>query len=290
MEWIIVLGTIVCLWFFLELKSSRSDGTVVKNIHPYRRIMQYVMTSRNESVVYFDVSAKADNLLSFLEEKKEMDVSLIHVLVAAMGKTLEKNPKMNRFVSGRRLYDRKDCTITFSAKRKKLDAKAKLAMVQMDMINNESFTSLISRVNDKLNVERSNTKTYADKEYDFFNLLPRPVLVFAVKILKYLDYYNILPHFFIRDDALYVSAVITNLGSLKMAPAYHHLYEWGNCPLFLMVGQIEERVIAKNGEICIQKVLPMRIAYDERIEDGLTAKRGIDDFVKIIESPLVNLK
>jgi hypothetical protein len=34
----------------------------------------------------------------------------------------------------------------------------------------------------------------------------------------------------------------------------------------------------------------MRIAFDERIEDGLTAKRGIDDFVKIIESPRDNLK
>ena len=70
-----------------------------------------------------------------------------------------------------------------------------------------------------------------------------------------------------------------------MAPAYHHLYEWGNCPLFLMVGQVEERVVAHNGEITTEEVLPMRIAFDERIEDGLTAKQGIDQFVAILESP-----
>ena len=289
MEWVIALGGVAVVWALLEFKVSRSDGMVVKNLHPYRRIMQYVMTSRNESIVYFDVSAKADGLLTFLAQEKEKDVSLIHVLVAAMGQTLEKNPKMNRFVSGRRLYDRKERVITFSAKRKKLDAKAKLAMVQMNMIDGETFEGVAGRINSQLTVERSGTKTYADKEYDFFGLLPRPVLVCAVKVLRCLDYYNVLPGFFIRDDSLYTSAVITNLGSLKMAPAYHHLYEWGNCPLFLMVGQVEERAVVENGEIQARKILPMRIAYDERIEDGLTAKRGIDDFVAIIESPREHL-
>ena len=144
--------------------------------------------------------------------------------------------------------------------------------------------------NEKINVERSDSRTYADKEYDLFNLLPRPLLVMAVKLLKTLDYYNVLPGFFIRDDALYVSCVLTNLGSLKMAPAYHHLYEWGNCPLFLMVGQVEERVVAHDGAITTEEVLPMRIAFDERIEDGLTAKQGIDQFVAILEAPQQNLE
>jgi hypothetical protein len=39
----------------------------------------------------------------------------------------------------------------------------------------------------------------------------------------------------------------------------------------------------------VQKGLPMRTAFDEGIEDGLTAKLGIDDFAKIIESPRENL-
>ena len=285
MDWLIIIGGAFTLWLLLEFKSSRSDGILVKNLHPYRRIMQYVMTTRNESIVYFDVTANAENLHAYLASQKENDISLIHVLVAAMGKTLEQNPKMNRFVSGRRLYDRKERVITFSAKRKKLEAKAKLAMVQMNMRDGETFEGLSGRINSQLSVERSGAKTYTDKEYDLFNLLPRPALVCAVKLLKCLDYYNILPSFFIRDDSLYTSAVITNLGSLKMAPAYHHLYEWGNCPLFLMVGQMEEQAVVENGDIKVRKVLPMRIAYDERIEDGLTAKKGIDDFVAIIETP-----
>ncbi|MBL91412.1 MAG: hypothetical protein CMH56_06310 [Myxococcales bacterium] len=290
MEWMLALAGVVGLWMLLELKTSRSDGTLVKGLHPYRRIMQYIMTTRNESLVYFDVQANAAALLAYLKNNKEKNITLIHVLVGALAQTLEQNPKMNRFVSGRRLYQRKGMSITFTAKRKKLDAKSKLAMVQMPIEEGIPFSAIVNRMNEKINVERSDSRTYADKEYDLFNLLPRPLLVMAVKLLKTLDYYNILPGFFIRDDALYVSCVLTNLGSLKMAPAYHHLYEWGNCPLFLMVGQVEERVVARNGEITTEEVLPMRIAFDERIEDGLTAKQGIDQFVAILEAPQQNLE
>ena len=59
------------------------------------------------------------------------------------------------------------------------------------------------------------------------DLLPRPVLLVAVKLFRLLDYYNLLPGFFIEGDALYASAIVINLGSLQMAPGYHHLYRVG---------------------------------------------------------------
>lgn len=278
--------SILIFWLLLELKTSRSDGVLVKNLHPYRQIMQFVMPTRTESVVFFDVNIKAEQLLIFLEKiQRSHDVSLIHVIVAALNRGLEQNPNINRFVTGRRVYERKGRFITFSAKRKKGEASSKLAMIKMETEDQESFSSLVKRINKKLNVERSDAITYADKEYAMFNVLPRPVLWFAVKLFRFLDYYNLLPGFFIEGDALYVSAVVTNLGSLKMGPGYHHLYEWGNCPLFVMIGEIEERVCSVNGEIKTEKILPVRLSYDDRIEDGLTARQCIDDVVAMMEDP-----
>ena len=282
-EWfMVVLG----LWVVLELKTFRSDGVLVKNLHPYRKIMQFVMPTRTESAVFFDVNIKAEKLLIFLEKvQRSHDATLIHVIVAALNRGLEQNPHINRFVMGRRVYERKGRFITFSAKRKKGEASSKLAMIKMETKDQESFSGLVTRINEKLNVERSDATTYADKEYAMFNLLPRPVLWLAVKLFRLLDYYNLLPGFFIEGDALYVSAVVTNLGSLKMGPGYHHLYEWGNCPLFVMVGEVEERVFSVDGEIKTEQILPVRLSYDDRIEDGLTARQCIDDVVTLMEDP-----
>lgn len=278
--------SLLVLWFLLELKTSRSDGVLVKDLHPYRKIMQFVMPTRTESVVFFDVNIKAEKLLTFIEKAKAgHEATLIHVIVAALNRGLEQNPHINRFVMGRRVYQRKGRFITFSAKRKKGEASSKLAMIKMETKDQESFSNLTTRINEKLNVERSDARTYADKEYAMFNLLPRPVLWLAVKLFLLLDYYNLLPAFFIEGDALYVSAVVTNLGSLKMGPGYHHLYEWGNCPLFVMVGEVEERVCVIDGKIKSEKILPVRLSYDDRIEDGLTARKCIDDVVAIMEDP-----
>ena len=127
--------------------------------------------------------------------------------------------------------------------------------------------------------------TAADRQFQLFNALPRPVLRGAAAIMRRLDYYNALPGSFIDDDGMYTSVFIANLGSLGMSAAYHHLYEWGNCPLFMMVGAVVDEPVVQDGALQVGRVLTIRWTYDERIADGLTARHGIDRVVEILENP-----
>ena len=70
-----------------------------------------------------------------------------------------------------------------------------------------------------------------------------------------------------------------------MKPGFHHLYEWGNCPIFAMVGKVQDEVISKEGKVEIERVLPIRISFDERIEGGLVAKFGLQKFIDVLENP-----
>jgi pyruvate dehydrogenase E2 component (dihydrolipoamide acetyltransferase) len=70
-----------------------------------------------------------------------------------------------------------------------------------------------------------------------------------------------------------------------MGAGYHHLYEWGNCPMFVMAGQIEDRAIVVDGEVVVEPILPLRFSFDERINDGLTAKSAIDLLRDCLERP-----
>ena len=56
-----------------------------------------------------------------------------------------------------------------------------------------------------------------------------------------------------------------------MKPGFHHLYEWGNCPLFVMVGEMRSEPGCENGKVAIKRVLPLRLSFDERIEDDSMA-------------------
>ena len=90
---------------------------------------------------------------------------------------------------------------------------------------------------------------------------------------------------FIKNDGFYTSIFIANLGSLGMNAGYHHLYEYGTCPLFMMVGKIDERAVVVDGKVVPRKILPVRWTYDERIDDGLTSKYGMQSCRQALENP-----
>lgn len=276
---------LVAVWALASMKTSRPDGVLLRT-HPYRRMMFHIMPSRSESVVLFETAVKVEALEAWLAAANQrFHVDMTHALVAACNVALGANPRMNRFVAGKRLYQRDGRFITFSMKRKKLDRGAKLATVKLPMKDGETVRELCLRLQADIEVERSDTRTYADKEFDLFNLLPRPVLYGASRVLRLLDDFNLLPGSFIANDGLYTSIFLANLGSVGLGGAYHHLYEWGNCPLFLVAGRVEERVLVEQGQPVVRRVLPLRFTYDERVEDGLNAGFAIADLVRVLEDP-----
>lgn len=286
MTWLIIILVVLALITLLTLKTSRSDGELVGKVHPYRKVMLHIMPSRNESVVYYDDYVVADELLRYLEiAKARFGCDMQHAMVAAVAHAMRTNPSMNRFIAGRRLYQRKGVWITFSMKREKLNRAAKLTAVKREVGDNDSLKDLVEAINANIKVERSDAVTYTDKEVGLFAKIPRPVMVVAVKLFKLLDYYNLLPASFIKNDGFYTSLFIANLGSIGMKAGYHHLYEWGTCPLFMMVGHLEERAFVEDGKIVTKRVIPMRFTFDERVDDGLNAGHGIKAAVSALENP-----
>jgi hypothetical protein len=276
---------VVALYLCVELKTSRPDGTLVR-MQPFRRIMQYLMPTRNESVVYFDAQVDATKLLAYLEKARaKFEGNVTHATVAASGIALSATPRMNQFVIGRRLYARRGKWLTFSMKRKKLDRESKIGTVKLEFLDGETFEQWCARVNAGIGVERSGKKTSGDKELDLFNLLPRPFLRTTAWAIGQLNYYNLLPGDFIKDDPMHTSLFIANLGSLNMGPGYHHLYEYGTCPLFIMFGKVEDAPMVQNGEVVVRPRLPIRFSYDERIDDGLNARFGIDKILEVLGDP-----
>lgn len=281
------------LWLLANFKTSRPDGDHLPHIHPYRRMLWFIMPSRNESVVYFDDYIDATNLLGYLERVRErFPVDMTHAIVAAASMGFVETPEMNRFVAGYRMYQREGIHMAFSMKRAALqDAdgkvvkKAKVSAVKQEIEPGMSFEDFCRRVDAHISRERSGVKTSADKEYSLFFRIPRPLMFRLFKMVRQLDYWNLLPGWFLDSDPMHCSMFIANLGSLGMGAGYHHLYEWGTCPLFMMVGKLEDRPVAVDGEVVVRPMLHVRFSFDERIDDGMTAGAGIAVFKEVLLDP-----
>jgi pyruvate/2-oxoglutarate dehydrogenase complex dihydrolipoamide acyltransferase (E2) component len=286
--WIILLVGV--LWILLNLKTSRPDAKLVERVHPYRQMMFYVMPTRTESVFMANLDIPAEKLEAYLDQAgPQLQANVSHVAVGALIRTLTDTPNMNRFVTGGRLYQRNAIKVSFSMKRKKLDAAAKVSVVHLEAEPGENFEELCLRINAQVNKERSGEKTYADKEFDLFTKVPHGLMKIAPSFLRWLDAHNLLPASFINNDALYCSAFLANLGSLKMPSGHHHLFEGGNCPAFITIGEIEDKAAVVDGKLIVQRQIPVRITYDERIDDGLTARAALRRLEEILSDPQSHL-
>jgi hypothetical protein len=268
----------------------RVDGTPVERLHPIRRIMPFVMPTRNGAFVLFEQDIPTAPLLPVLERLNaarpaERRITLFHCVLQGIGVALTEFPRLNRFVAGSRLYDRRGIWLAFSAKQK-LERDAPIFTAKVEFRPGEPLPAMVDRLLAILGEGRSGRETAAEREVKGFLRLPPPVLRLAVRAQRVLDGWNLLPSALIRDDPLYASAFVANLGSVGLDAAYHHLYDYGTTPIFVTMGRVHRTpVVQADGTVTSHEVFTLRYTYDERVEDGFYAARALERLAVCLASP-----
>lgn len=269
---------------------DRFDGTPVPNVHPVRRIMPFIMPTKNGAFVLFEQDIPTAPLVAFLadvnrERPADRPVTMFHCVLRAIGVALTEFPRLNRYVSGSRLYARRSIWLAFSAKQR-LERDAPLFTAKVEVKADEPLGTFVDRILGVLGEGRSGKESAADREIKGFLRLPGPILRAAVKLQHVLDGWNLYPSQLLVDDPLYASAFIANLGSVGLDAVFHHLYEYGTIPIFATMGRVHRApVVFENGSVGSREIFQMRYTYDERIEDGFYAARALERLAACLADP-----
>lgn len=265
----------------------RRDGTLAK-VAPYRRIMPFLMRSKTDAMVMFEQHLDVSRTLPWLDawhRATGQHATVFHLVLHALAEVLHARPHLNRFVAGRRIYDRRAVYLTFAAK-KAMREDAPLATVKRRFEPGERFAAMVAALTTDVTTARSDAPSKVDKELSIFLRLPGTLLAAAVAALHWLDRHGLAPGALVDDDPMFTSVFLANLGSLKIDAAYHHLYEHGNCPLFVTVGKVAPAAFAADdGTVAARPGLTLRYTYDERIEDGFYCASALTLVRAWIEDP-----
>lgn len=269
----------------------RADGTPVAAVHPLRRIMPFIMPARNGAFVLFEQDIPTAPLLAVLERLNAgrapaRRLTLFHCVLYAVGVALTEFPRLNRFVAGTRLYDRRGIWLALSAKQR-LDRDAAVFTTKLEFRADEPLPAMVDRLLILLGEGRSGRTTPAEREAIGVLRLPAPLLSLAVRVLRLLDAWNLLPAALTRDDPLYASAFLANLGSVGLDAAYHHLFDYGTVPIFVTMGRVHRApLVREDGSVTSHEVFTLRYTYDERIEDGFYAARALERLAACLADPV----
>jgi pyruvate/2-oxoglutarate dehydrogenase complex dihydrolipoamide acyltransferase (E2) component len=267
---------------------SRPDGDLVRDLAPVRRLIPYLMRGRNESVVYYEQILDLTRTLPFVRAWNETHpdkLTVFHLLVAACGKALHARPGLNRFVSGGRIYQRRGAFVSFAAKARFQD-DAPLKTVKVKVYPAEPLEETVKRLHASVGGARDGDERPVDKEVRLVVKLPGVVLRLAVGLLRLLDRVNLLPGFVTRDDPMYASVFLANLGSVGIDRAWHHLYEYGTVSIFGTLGEIKKMLVPdEHGAPVARDAVRVRYAFDERVNDGFYCAASLDLVRAYVEDP-----
>lgn len=267
----------------------RGDGEHVAEVPAYRRIMPFIMPTRTESAVYFEQKIDATKGLGYIarwnERFPDKKITFLHLLMYGAIQSLHQRPRLNRFTMGGHLYQRRGIWVSYSAK-KAFDDSSPIVVLKQKFDPEGSFADMVAAMYGALKEGRSDKKSHVDKELDLFLRAPAPVLRVGVRLLRWLDSWNLLPASFIEPDPMYASLFIANLGSVKLDSAYHHLYEYGTIPLFGVLGRLHDAVVpGPDGTVRVRPEISVKWSYDERVDDGLYAAQSLELVRRCLEDP-----
>jgi hypothetical protein len=260
----------------------RSDATEVTGLSQMRRFMPFISPRRNDSVYYYPMEVEADAALRFLEDfnrkqPEDLQLTFFHLLLRSLAMMLRDYPGCNRFIMGGRFWQRDGIWLSFSAKRS-LDVDAPMLTIKRRFDEGESLEEMVEGVLTPLRKQRKGKKTQSDKEVNLALKLPVFAIGLAVRALNFGNRFGLLPRSLIDGDPMFTSVFVGNVGSVGLRGGFHHVWEYGTCSHFVVMGELRERDDGK-------QVVDLGFTYDERVEGGLYAGLVLDAIKGRIEEP-----
>lgn len=266
---------------------SKRDGRVVK-VHPLNAMFPYMMRTRTESLVYFNTSLDVENLIAYLEKKNTegSELKFFQMFVASVVKLFKERPNLNRFVSGRKLYQRNDIKVSFIAKKAASD-EGEETNVALTFGEETTFQDVVGKLKRDIKTAKSDEiKKDDDKLIVALMKLPRFILRALFAFLRWMDFYFNMPRAFADVDPLRCSVYIANLGSIGIEAPFHHLFEWGSCSMFIAIGKIGYKPVAlPDGTLTARKMVEVKVTLDERIADGFYFARSLELMESYLKNP-----
>ena len=274
---------------------DRKDGRLLRSLPAYAKFMPYIMSSRNDALNLYEESmevTEVDRRLRRLRVDGYKGIGILHFMIAAYIRVVSMLPGLNRYVAGRRIYASNDIAVIMTVKRA-LTIDATETSIKVHFEPTDTIFDVYRKMNEKIDEikateENNNTEDVADA----LARLPRFILRFVIQILRIMDYFDWLPQSLLEASPFHGSLVITDLGSLRIRPVFHHIYNFGTLPVFIAFGAKRHAYeLDRHGNMVDHKYVDCKFTLDERTTDGhywaqaFQAWRYIFQHPEILEQP-----
>ena len=297
---LMILGAIICLLAtrrhpigeYHPTWGDRTDGRRIRTEPPMNQVSPYIMVTRNTSTNYFTEAFEITHVERYIRQKRKEGLTnfgLTHVLLACYCRAVAKYPKINRFIGGQKIYSRGNDLQFCMTIKKEMTSDSPETVIKVHLTPSDTADDIYRKISKKVEeVKNTPLDSNFDNTAHALMLIPGVFLKFVVWLLRTLDYFGLLPKFLLEISPFHGSVFFTSMGSLGIPPIYHHLYDFGNLPIFGSFGCKRRALeVQEDGSVVQRKYLDCKFTMDERICDGFYYAAFFKQFRRILYHPEV---
>ncbi len=269
---------------------DRSDGRRLRSIGGMAMLAGYFMPNRNGASNNIRDTVEISAVERYIHKKRAEGLKgfgIMHVFLAGYVRCVAKFPGLNRFFSGQRIHQRDDDIAFTMTVKKDMSTDAPDTTIKLHLDVHDTAEDVYHKLNAVIEeVKTGEEDSSFDALTGVLSCIPGLLLKFIVWFLKLLDYFGKLPKFLLELSPFHGSVIFTSMGSLGIPPVVHHLYDFGNLPVFMAIGRKYRKTeFNAEGEPVTRRYVDIVLNTDERTTDGFYYAAVLKQFHKIMRDP-----
>ncbi len=281
------------------------SGHYTPRTSSWRRIATATWGQANDPTIYGTLEVDAGPALAYIEDLRArtgVHVTITHVVCKALADTLAAHPECNAYVRRGRVYEREEVDIfvlvAVSSKERgdargdqrraarRQGQRADLTGVKIEDADHRSMLEIArATMRGATEVRRGNDRAFGPVKR-LLRAMPPGVIRRALDLFEWLQYdLNLdLSRVGVPKDS-FGCAIVTSMGMMGIQHAFAPLIPMARLTCLVAVGAVEERPVARDGEVVIRPVLPITATFDHRIIDGFQAAQLSKSFRERMRDP-----
>ena len=266
----------------------RFDGKRIRDIDPIVQMTPYLMPQRCDAQVFLDHKLDFEKMSRYIAQKAKegQKVTFLQVIAAAYVRAVSQHPEINRFIFNKQYFSRNNCSISYTILKDAQDFNSPEVTVRVQFDLTDTVFDVRDRMNDAVE------KARATEDGDFVIRLAKAVLAVPglttaiVAFVRFLDKYGIAPKALLTELPFYSGLFVSNNASIGLHHVWHHIYNWGNVSLFMVLGTVlKEASVDAEGKTRMRRWLPLGITADERVCSGAHYAAFFADVMHSLANP-----
>ncbi len=257
----------------------------LEKLSTWRKLALHTWRAPNDPTVHGMLDIDATEAIAVLRELRERSgekVTITHLVGHALARAIAEKPEVNAIVRFGKIWQRETVDVFFQVA---FEGGKNLAGHKVERADAKSVVDIARELGHGASAVRAG-KAENVKASGRLSALPPAAMGIAMKAAAFLTYDLGLD---LSSVGLpydgFGSAMVTNVGSFGLTIGLPPLVPFSRCPLLVLVGEIQDRPVAIDGQVVVRPMLPLGVTFDHRLLDGYQAGILAKTFRHVIERP-----